>query len=110
MDLRSLYQSRLLWISQFLMSVRHGELMTICYVVAKQTLKQSFSTPLSIPDTQTILAATENPIIILSQLASQSSSKVDSKLHPLFHLKASSLASVDKHLLTKDIFYLPTYK
>ncbi|GJU07186.1 hypothetical protein Tco_1123616 [Tanacetum coccineum] len=54
MDLRSLYQSRLLWTSPFLMSVRHGELMTICYVVAKPTLKQSFSTPLQLPDTQTI--------------------------------------------------------
>ncbi|GJU47182.1 hypothetical protein Tco_1204448 [Tanacetum coccineum] len=53
-DLRSLYQSRLLWTSQFLMSVRHGELMTICCVVAKPTLKQSFSTPLQLPDTQTI--------------------------------------------------------
>ncbi|GKA39897.1 hypothetical protein Tco_0732490 [Tanacetum coccineum] len=44
-DLRSLYQSRLLWTSQFLMSVRHGELMTICYVVTKPTLNnhsQSF--------------------------------------------------------------------
>ncbi|GJX88586.1 hypothetical protein Tco_0340600 [Tanacetum coccineum] len=53
-DLRSLYQSRLLWTSQFLMSVRHGELMTIYYVVAKPTLKQSFSTLLQLLDTQTI--------------------------------------------------------
>ncbi|GJQ94714.1 hypothetical protein Tco_0005853 [Tanacetum coccineum] len=48
--------------------------------------------------------ATENPIIILIQLASQSSSKVDSKLHPLFHLEASSLALLGKASFDKGYF------
>ncbi|GJZ69840.1 hypothetical protein Tco_0633390 [Tanacetum coccineum] len=48
-------------------------------------------------------------ITIQFLLASQSSSRVDNKLHPLSHLEASSLASLGKHLLTKDISYLLTY-
>ncbi|GJR88267.1 hypothetical protein Tco_0212278 [Tanacetum coccineum] len=94
-DLRSLYQSRLLWTSQFLMSVRHGELMTICCVVAKPTLKQSFSTPLQLPDTQTILAATEKPFkhhhfkVTYSELASLLSLTIDSKPRPFYPLEAS---------------------
>ncbi|GJU18447.1 hypothetical protein Tco_1146413 [Tanacetum coccineum] len=53
-----------------------------------------------------MLTATERLITFLSQLASQSCSRVDNKLHPLSHLEASSLASLGKHLSTKDIFYL----
>ncbi|GJU89988.1 retrovirus-related pol polyprotein from transposon TNT 1-94 [Tanacetum coccineum] len=58
---------------------------------------------------KSMLTATERFITFLSQLASQSSLRVDNKLHLLSHLEASSLESLGKRLLTKDIFYLLTY-
>ncbi|GJS90752.1 hypothetical protein Tco_0773388 [Tanacetum coccineum] len=94
-DLRSLYQSRLLWTRQFLMSVRHGELMTICCVVAKPTLKQSFPTPLQLLDTQIIVTTTKRSSkhhhfkVAYSELASLLISTIDSMPHPSYPLEAS---------------------